>query len=211
MNKILLPIVVLVLLLIVSGGCVYRGYNQAITLDENVKQHWAQVENQLQRRYDLIPNLVETVKGVAAQEQKVFLGIAEARKAYFQAKESGTVAERAEAATGVERALSRLLVLQEQYPQLRSNESFLKLQDELAGTENRVAVERQRFNESVQELNTFIRRFPSNFYASLAHVQPGEYFEVTPAAQEAPKVNFSQEEKAASRPVNGSYSALSAR
>jgi len=191
MNKLIVFAIVLVVLAAMVGGCVYQGYNQAVSLDENVKQRWAQVENQLQRRYDLIPNLVESVKGIAGQEQKVFLGIAEARKAYFQAQQSGGVAEKAEAANGVERALSRLLVLQEQYPMLKSNESFLKLQDELAGTENRVSVERKRFNEAVQELNTFVRRFPSSFYASLAGVKSGEYFEVPVAAREAPKVDFS--------------------
>jgi LemA protein len=186
---------VVLLIAVALGGCVYRGYNEAITIDENVKQRWAQVENQLQRRYDLIPNLVETVKGIAAQEQTVFLGIAEARKAYFQAKESGTVAQRAEAANGVEQALSRLLFLQEKYPELKSNESFLKLQDELAGTENRLAVERKRYNESVQELNTYVRRFPSSLYASLAGVKQSDYFEVPEAAKEAPKVNFQTEKK----------------
>lgn len=195
MQKLIGVAIVVLLIAVALGGCVYRGYNEAITIDENVKQRWAQVENQLQRRYDLIPNLVETVKGIAAQEQTVFLGIAEARKAYFQAKESGTVAQRAEAANGVEQALSRLLFLQEKYPELKSNESFLKLQDELAGTENRLAVERKRYNESVQELNTYVRRFPSSLYASLAGVKQSDYFEVPEAAKEAPKVNFQTEKK----------------
>lgn len=195
MQKLIGVAVLFLVVALVLGGCAFSGYNQAVSLDEDVKQRWAQVENQLQRRYDLIPNLVETVKGIAGQEQAVFLGIAEARKAYFQAKESGTVAEQAATASGVERALSRLLFLQEQYPQLKSNESFLKLQDELAGTENRLAVERKRYNEGVQELNTFIRRFPSSFYASLAGVQPADYFEVPEAARETPKVDFSTEKK----------------
>ena len=141
MKALPLAAVGLLVVALAAGSCAYQGYNQAITLDENVKQQWAQVENQLQRRYDLIPNLVETVKGIAGQEQKIFLGIAEARKAYFQTQKSGTVAEKAEAATGVEQALSRLLFLQEKYPELKSNESFLKLQDELAGTENRLSVD----------------------------------------------------------------------
>lgn len=182
---------VLVVVALLAGGCVFKGYNQAIAIDEDVKQRWAQVENQLQRRYDLIPNLVETVKGVAGQEQKVFLGIAEARTKYFQTKDTGTVAEKAEAASGVERALSRLLFLQEQYPELKSNESFLKLQDELAGTENRLAVERKRYNEGVQELNTFARQFPSSIYASLAGVKPAAQFAAPEAAKEPPKVDFS--------------------
>lgn len=195
MQKLIGVAVLVFVVALVLGGCAFSGYNQAVSLDEDVKQRWAQVENQLQRRYELIPNLVETVKGIAGQEQAVFLGIAEARKAYFQAKESGNVAEQADAAGGVERALSRLLFLQEQYPELKSNESFLKLQDELAGTENRLAVERKRYNEGVQDLNTFTRRFPSSFYASLAGVQPAKYFEVPEAAREAPKVNFSTEKK----------------
>jgi len=195
MQKLIAVGVVVLLLAVAIGGCAVTGYNQAIVIDEGVKQKWAQVENVLQRRYDLIPNLVETVKGVAAQEQTVFLGIAEARKAYFQARDTGTVGEQAAAASGVERALSRLLVLQEQYPQLKSNESFLKLQDELAGTENRVAVERKRYNESVQELNTFVRRFPTSLYASLAGVKEADYFEVPPEAKQAPKVDFSTEKK----------------
>jgi LemA protein len=195
MQKLIGVAVLLLVVALMLGGCVFSGYNQAVSIDEDVKQRWAQVENQLQRRYDLIPNLVETVKGIAGQEQTVFLGIAEARKAYFQAKESGTVAEQAAAASGVERALSRLLFLQEQYPELKSNESFLKLQDELAGTENRLAVERKRFNEGVQQLNTFTRRFPSSFYARLAGVQPADYFEVPEAARETPKVDFSTEKK----------------
>ncbi len=185
---ILLALLVLTLL---GGGCVYQGYNHAIGLDEEVKQRWAQVENQLQRRYELIPNLVSTVKGVAGQEQKVFLGVAEARKAYFQTQDSGTVAEKARAAGDVERTLSRLLMLQETYPELKSNESFLKLQDELAGTENRLAVERKRYNDAVQTLNTYVRRFPGTFFASLAGVHSAEYFKVESEAKTAPKVDFS--------------------
>lgn len=185
---ILLGLLALVLL---GGGCVYQGYNQAIGLDEEVKQRWAQVENELQRRYELIPNLVSTVKGVAGQEQKVFLGIADARKAYFQAQESGTVADKARAAGDVERTLSRLLMLQETYPELKSNESFLKLQDELEGTENRLAVERKRYNDAVQTLNTYVRRFPGTFFASLAGVRSAEYFKTEAEAKTAPKVDFS--------------------
>jgi LemA protein len=197
MKALLLAGVGLLVVALAAGSCAYQGYNEAITLDENVKQHWAQVENELQRRYDLIPNLVETVKGIAGQEQKIFLGIAEARKAYFQTQKSGTVAEKAAAATGVEQALSRLLFLQEKYPELKSNESFLKLQDELAGTENRLAVERMRYNESVKTLDVFVRRFPSSLYASLAGVKSAEYFKPPEAAQETPKVDFGTAEPAA--------------
>ena len=173
--------------LLLGGGCVYSGYNRAITLDESVISNWAQVENQLQRRFDLIPNLIETVKGVAGQEEKIFLGIAEARKAYFQADSIG---KKAKAAGQVESALSRLLLLRESYPQLKSNESFLKLQDQLEGTENRLAVERKRYNEGVKELNIFTRKLLGRFYASLAGVGASEYFEIQEVAREVPKVQF---------------------
>jgi LemA protein len=171
---------------------VVSGYNRAVTLDEGVSSQWAQVENQLQRRYDLIPNLVETVKGVAGQEEKIFLQLAEARKAYVQA---GTVAAKAQAAGGVESALARLLVLPENYPQLRSSEAFMKLQDQLEGTENRLSVERMRYNEAVRELNTYTRQLGGRFFSSLAGVGPAEYFEIAEAAKEVPKVDFSNPPK----------------
>lgn len=173
------------------GGCVYSGYNRAVSLDENVKSAWAQVENQLQRRYELLPNLVETVKGIAGHESDIFLGIAEARKAYFQSK-GGSIGERARTAGMYESALSRLLVLRETYPELRSNQSFLKLQDELAGTENRLAVERKRFNDSVKQLNSFTRKITGRLYSSLAGVERAEYFEITDAAKAVPKVDFAR-------------------
>lgn len=180
--------VALIAAMLLVGGCLYSGYGRAITLDEGVKSAWAQVENQLQRRFDLVPQLVNTVKGVAAQEEKIYLGVAEARKAYFQAD---TVNEKAEAATGFERALSRLLVLKETYPELKSNQSFLNLQASLEGTENRLAVERQRYNEHVQRLNTFARKPLGRIYVSLAGVNPAEYFEPPQEAATAPQVDFS--------------------
>lgn len=173
-----------------TGGCLYSGYARSIALDEAVKSNWAQVENQLQRRFELVPNLVETVKGVAGQEQDIFLGIANARAAYFQAKDQPSIGDRAKAAGAYESALSRLLVLQETYPALRSNESFLKLQDTLEGTENRISVERQRYNESVKALNTFVRGLTGKLYANLAGVQPAEYFDISEAAKATPKVDF---------------------
>lgn len=174
--------------LAVVGGCFYSGYNSAVAIDEEVKSAWAQVENQLQRRFDLIPNLVQTVKGVTGHEEKVFLGIAKARESYFQAK---TVGAKARAAGMVESALSRLLVLRETYPQLKANESFLKLQDSLEGTENRLAVERKRYNDMVKRLNTFTRRLLGRIYSSLAGVERAEYFEVPEEAKTTPKVDFS--------------------
>ena len=177
----------LIMVILMAGGCAYNGYNQAITFDEAVNSQWAQVENQLQRRFELVPNLVETVKGVAGQEEKIFLGVAEARKSYFQAD---TVNKKARAAGGFESALSRLLVLRETYPALKSNQSFLKLQDQLEGTENRLAVERKRYNDSVRVLNTFIRKLLGRLYAGLADVEPAEYFEIGEEAKIAPTVKF---------------------
>lgn len=188
LGKALLIVLLVVFAGLITVGCtVISGYNKAISLDEEVKAAWAQVENQLQRRYELIPNLVETVKGVASQEKDIFLGIADSRKAYFQAK---SIPQKAKAAGTLESALSRLLVLNEKYPELKSNESFLKLQDTLEGTENRLAVERKRYNDAVKRLNAFTRRFPGSFYASLAGVTAAEYFNVEEAAKSAPKIDF---------------------
>ena len=186
-NILFIVLGVIVLVLFFAGSAIYSGYNQAIVLDEDVKSKWAQVENQLQRRFELIPNMVATVKGIAGQEEKIFLGIAESRKAYFTAPSIG---DKARAASGLEGALSRLLVLQETYPELKSNQSFLKLQDQLEGTENRLAVERQRYNDAVKELNTFTRKLLGRFYAALAGVEKRTYFEVGEEAKTAPKVAF---------------------
>jgi len=172
---------------VLAGGCLYRGYNRAVGLDENVRSSWAEVDNQLQRRFDLVDNLVATVKGFTDQEKDVFLGVANARKAYFQAD---STAEKARAAGGFEAALSRLLVLRETYPELKSNESFLKLQDSVEGTENRLAVARKRYNDSVQLLNTYTRRIVGRLCASLAGVEKAEYFEIPEAARATPKVDF---------------------
>ena len=173
--------------IVIVGGCVCGGYNKAITLDEEVKGKWAQVENQLQRRFDLVPNLVETVKGVAEHEKDVFSNIAESRKAYAGAK---TVGDKAKANSMLESAFSRLLVIREAYPQLKANESFNKLHDSLEGSENRLSVERKRYNEAVKELNTFSRKLLGRFYASLAGVEKAEYFEVSDEAKTTPKVDF---------------------
>lgn len=184
-----LPVwIVVVVLLLAVGGCAVGGYNNVVRMDEDVDAAWAQVETQLQRRYDLIPNLVETVKGIAAQEQAVFVGVAEARSRFNQA---GTVNEKAAAATAVESALARLLAIREDYPELKSNESFLKLQDQLEGTENRLSVERTRYNDAARALNAYIRAIPGRLWASLAGVDRREYFEVTSeTAREAPQVDF---------------------
>ncbi len=193
LGKVLLIMMVAILGgVLLVGGCLYSGYNRAITMDEGVKSAWAQVENQLQRRFELIPNLVETVKGFAGQEKEIFLGVANARKSYFQAKSVGA---KAKAAGMFESALSRLLVLREAYPELKSNQSFLKLQDSLEGTENRLAVERMRYNERVKQLNTFSRKLTGRLYASFAGVEQAEYFKVSEEAKTTPKVSFTNESK----------------
>ncbi len=185
---------IVLVLAVTVGGCTamfgVSGYNQAKALDQNVQSQWAQVEVQLQRRFDLIPQLEATVKGVAGQEQKIFLGIAEARKAYFSP--TASVGEKAVAANDLNTALSRLLMLQENYPQLKSNESFLKLQDTIEGTENRLSVERGRYNDAVRELNLFTQTFPNKFFAELAGVKPAEYLKAPETAQAAPKIDFSK-------------------
>lgn len=170
------------------GGCAYTGYNKAVGLDEDVKNKWAQVENQLQRRYELIPNLVETVKGYASHEKELFENVANARTKYFSA---GTPADKAEAATGVERALSRLLVLRETYPDLKANANFLSFQAQLEGTENRLSVERKRYNDAVTTLNKYSRQLLGRMFTSWAGVGPAEYFEMDEAAKAAPRVDFS--------------------
>ena len=186
--KITLIIVgVLLLMGFIAAKWVINGYNNVISMDENVKAKWAQVENQLKRRYDLIPNLVETVKGYAAHEKELFEHIADARTKYFQAN---TVKDKIQASNQLEGVLSRLLLLQEQYPQLKANESFLKLQDSLEGTENRISVERKRYNEAVQILNTYRRTVFGRFFAALAGVSGAEYYEIPEAEKEAPKVKF---------------------
>ncbi len=174
--------------MLVVGGCFYSGYNKAVSLDETVSSKWAQVESQLQRRFDLIDNLVGTVKGVSGHEKEVFLGLANARKSYFQADSTGA---KAKAAGMFQSALSRLLVLKESYPELKANENFMKLQDSIEGTENRLATERKRYNEAVKELNTFTRKLLGRLYAGMAGVEKAEYFEVSEAAKAVPKVDFS--------------------
>ena len=186
--KIALIVVGVVLLLGFMTFSWFRGgYDKVIVMDENIKGKWAQVENQLKRRYDLIPNLVETVKGYASHEKELFENIANARTKYFQAN---SVQNKVKASTQLEGFLSRLLVLREAYPQLKANQNFLKLQDSLEGTENRIAVERKRYNEAVQILNTYIRTFFGRFFATFAGVSKAEYYEITEAEQATPQVKF---------------------
>ena len=166
------------------SGC---SYNRFVSQEEAVKAQWAQVQNQLQRRNDLIPNLVETVKGYASHEKEVFQQIAESRAKLAGAQ---TPADTMAAANEQSSALSRLLVIVEQYPNLKANEQFNRLSDELAGTENRIAVERMRYNERVQEYNTGRRQFPGNITAKIFSFKDYPLFEAPPAAQQVPKVTF---------------------
>jgi len=181
-------LIVIVLLLFFCGSAFVSRRNQMVMKREAVKSAWSQVDVVLQRRNDLIPNLVETVKGIAGQEQKVFGDIAAARAAMMGAK---SPAEKIAANGQVESALGRLFVIVENYPQLRSNENFMRLQDELAGTENRIAVERKRYNDTLQDYNTYIGLFPNNIVASMSGFTRDEaYFKTEEGARQAPKVNF---------------------
>ncbi len=180
-----LVIVLLLVILVVWG---FGKYNSFITMNESITSQWAQVDNQLQRRYDLIPNIVATVKGVAKQEQTVFGEIADARTRYSGAT---TPDAKAAAATQVEGALARLLVIAENYPTLQSSQAYRDLIVSLEGTENRISVERKNYNDLVRDLNASIKRFPNSIIASIASVHERTYFEVSDTAKENPKVDFS--------------------
>jgi LemA protein len=187
MKRMLMLIVGVVLLVVVAGGgC---SYNRFVTEEEAVKAQWAQVENQLNRRNDLIPNLVETTKGFAQQERDVFEAIANSRARLAGA---ATPADKIQAANEQSSALSRLLVVVENYPQLRSSETFARLMDELSGTENRIATERMRYNERVQQYNTSRRRFPANVTNAVFRFQDYPLFEAPEAARQAPRVDFAR-------------------
>jgi LemA protein len=177
---------VLVLAALPLTGC---SYNKFVTQEEAIKAQWAQVENQLQRRNDLIPNLVETVKGYAQHEASVYKDIADARSRLLAAR---SPAETIQAANQQTSALGRLLAVVENYPQLRANEQFNRLMDELSGTENRISVERMRYNERVQEYNTSRRQFPANLTAKVFTFKDYPFFEAPPEAKQVPKVNFTQ-------------------
>jgi LemA protein len=182
-------LVTLPLALALVAGC---GYNTIQTMDEQVNAAEAQIKVQLQRRADLVPNLVETVKGYAKQEQTIFIQVADARAKLAGAVQSGTLEQMAAANAALTAPLGRLLAIAENYPQLKSNENFRALQDQLEGTENRIAVARQDYNESVNRYNAYIRRFPQVLTAKVLGKHPRQYFELqTPTGGEAPKVDFS--------------------
>jgi LemA protein len=190
---------VLLVIALICGSAFVSRRNQMAVKREAVNAAWSQVDVVLQRRADLIPNLVETVKGFAVQEQTVFGDIAKARSVLLSAS---TPTDKIAANQRLDSALGRLLVVVENYPQLKSNENFLRLQDELAGTENRIAVERRRYNETLQDYNTYLSLFPNNLVASLSGFQRNDaYFKTDEGARQVPKVNFDYSKPAAPAPA----------
>lgn len=180
-------LIILLVIVIVIGGILASRYNSLVGMEERVDSQWAQVENQLKRRADLIPNLVETVKGYASHEEEVLTQITEARSSFNAAS---TPQEYAEANAQFERALSNLYVVVENYPELKASQNFSELQYELAGTENRIATERMRYNEAVEEFNRTVRRFPTNIIAGIFGFKEKQYFEIDDKDMEVPEVNF---------------------
>lgn len=186
--KVGIVIAIIAVLLVVGFSSYIGARNQMVTKNEAVKSAWSQVDVVLQRRADLIPNLVETVKGIALQEQTVFGDIAKARSQLLSAS---TPSDKIAANQQLDGALGRLLAIVENYPQLKSNENFLRLQDELAGTENRIAVERKRYNDALQDYNTYIGLFPNSMWAGMAGFKRNDaYFAATEGAKTPPKVDF---------------------
>lgn len=188
MKKGWVALIVIVLVVVIFGGMYVNARNTMVRKNEVIKSNWAQVDVVIERRADLIPNLVATVKGVAAQEVTVFTAVANARANLMNAH---TPKDRIAANQQLDGALVKVLALTENYPQLRSSESFLRLQDELAGTENRISIERRRYDNAIQDYNAYIGQFPNNVFARWAGFQRNDaYFEATPAAQKVPKVEF---------------------
>jgi LemA protein len=192
LRKVLGPIAIIVVILVLLGVMLVPSYNKFVTLEENVDQSYAQVENQLQRRMDLIPNLVNTVKGFAEHEREVIGDISDARARLAGAQGPE---EQAAANDQLSGALSRLLVVVENYPDLKANENFRQLMDELAGTENRIGVARQDYNTEVAAFNKRVKRFPGNLTASIFGFDEKEYFKADEAAKEVPKVDFGDDKK----------------
>jgi LemA protein len=179
---------VLLLVVFMVFGSYVSAKNQMVAKDQNVKSMWSEVDVQLERRADLIPNLVETVKGFTKEENSVFAEIANARAGMLNAQ---TPQSKIAANGQLDGALGRLLLLTENYPQLRSSEQFMRLQDELAGTENRISVARKRYNDAIQDYNTFILQFPNSIWAGMAGFKTNDaYFKASPAAQAVPNVKF---------------------
>lgn len=190
MNKGLIIGLSILAVIIIFVSSLIGSYNQLQQMDETVNSNWAQIENQLKRRADLIPNLVNTVKGYATHEKTIFVDIAEARAKLSGAVKSKDVKSVNEANAQFNGALSRLLAIAENYPNLKANENFIMLQDEIAGTENRLAVARKDYNDSVKDINATIRTFPMSIVAGMSGIKAREYFQVEETAKEAPQVKF---------------------
>lgn len=187
MKNVLISVLVLIAIVAIVSMSLFSVYNGLVSSDEAVSSAWSQVENQLQRRADLIPNLVNTVKGYASHEEKIFTEVTKSREKLIGA---GTIEDKAEANQELTGSLSRLLAIAENYPELKADANFRQLSDELAGTENRIAVSRMDYNNSVQLYNTKIRRFPTSIIAGMFNFGPKDYFEAAEGAKEAPKVEF---------------------
>lgn len=186
-SAVLVALIAIVALIVIAAMLVVPKYNSLVTGEEKVDAAWAQVENQLQRRFDLVPNLVNTVKGYAEHEEEIFTQIADARTQYGNAN---TVEETADANNELSSALSRLLVVVENYPNLKADVQFTRLMDELAGTENRLTVARKDYNDTVQQFNNDVRRFPGNLIAGMFSFEQKDYFEIKEGVEEAPAVDF---------------------
>ena len=187
MNKFILALISLAVILLIPFGWYFSIRNNIITMDENIQAKWAQVENQMQRRYDLIPNLVKTVKGYARHEKEIFTQIAESRARLAGAS---SIKDKIQASSKLESTLSRLLLIVENYPVLKANTNFTRLMDELAGTENRLAVARKFYNDAVQQYNRSIRTFPSSFVATISNFTKADYFTIEASVKSVPEVNF---------------------
>jgi LemA protein len=187
MKKSLIALLVIVLVIVAIGGSIISKYNALVSLSEQVNEAESQIENQLQRRNDLIPNLVETVKGYASQEKEIFESVADARSKLIGAT---GITEKAEADATLSSSLSRLLAISESYPELKSNENFIQLSDELAGTENRIAVARQSYNGVARTFNTSVKQFPMNIFAGMFGFDTVDYFEAAEGADAVPTVDF---------------------
>lgn len=192
MKKVFGPIGIIIIILVLLALLFIPKYNSLVTAEESVDSKWAQVENQLQRRYDLIPNLVESVKGYAKHEQDIISSISEARSQMGNAR---TPEEQAVANDALNGALSRLLVVVENYPNLKADANFRQLMDELAGTENRLAVAREDYNNEVQTFNKNVKRFPGNLMAGMFGFEQKEYFKATAGSEKAPSIDFSNSGK----------------
>ena len=189
-NKGLIILAVVIVLLVSTVGGFIGTYNRLQVLDETVNSQWAQVENQLQRRSDLIPNLVNTVKGYATHEKSIFIGVADARAKLAGAVKQGDIKGINKANAEFNGSLSRLLAVAENYPQLKADRNFMALQDEIAGTENRIAVARKDYNESVKTINGITRTFPTSIIAGMANIKSREYFQVEESKTAVPEVKF---------------------